>query len=141
MKKGCDVSEWQVIGDYTPFKCLDFVILREGYRKTIDKQFLTHVSGFRSVNVELMAIQVNIGVGSVFICETVHVSVSAKHDHRVSRYGKIDLLCLIFGIDGAEEPASVFKSEIKSGYAVNDDVSFYPLIGKSRCHMSSVGTF
>ena len=56
MKKGCDVSEWQVIGDYTPFRCLDFVILREGYRKTIDKQFLTHVSGFRSVNVPIVGV-------------------------------------------------------------------------------------
>ena len=56
MKRGCDISEWQEIGDYTPFKSLDFVILREGYRKTIDKQFLNHVSGFRSVNVPIVGV-------------------------------------------------------------------------------------
>lgn len=56
MKKGADISEWQDIKDYTPFKCLDFVILREGYRKTTDKRFLSHISGFRSVGVPVVGV-------------------------------------------------------------------------------------
>lgn len=56
MKRGCDVSEWQEISDYLPFKSLDFVIIREGCRQRIDEQFLNHVSGFKSVNVPIVGV-------------------------------------------------------------------------------------
>ena len=46
-KKGMDVSYHQGTIDFKKAKKdgIDFVILREGYRKTIDKKFLEYVSG------------------------------------------------------------------------------------------------
>ena len=45
MKKGIDISYWQDNVDLQKAKadCVQFVILREGYRKTIDKKFLENV--------------------------------------------------------------------------------------------------
>lgn len=45
MKKGIDISYWQDNVDLQKAKndCVQFVILREGYRKTIDKRFLENV--------------------------------------------------------------------------------------------------
>lgn len=55
-KYGADISEWQAISDYTPFKTLDFVILREGYRESIDKRFLQHVAGFQKAGVKIQGV-------------------------------------------------------------------------------------
>lgn len=56
--KGIDVSEWQDTGlDYaTMAKSIDFVIVREGYRKTMDKMFLAHVRGFSNANVPIQGV-------------------------------------------------------------------------------------
>ena len=57
MKKGIDISEWQTGLDYTTMaRNLDFVILREGYKKSVDKMFLTHVAGFRALKVPIIGV-------------------------------------------------------------------------------------
>lgn len=44
-KTGIDVSEWQGVIDWQKVKSqIDFVILREGYRKTVDKYFFQNVT-------------------------------------------------------------------------------------------------
>lgn len=46
MKKGIDISKWQGSVDFSKVKNeVDFVILREGYRKQIDPKFLEYVKG------------------------------------------------------------------------------------------------
>ena len=53
-KKGIDISEHQEKVDFTKVKNeVDFVILREGYRQTIDKYFMTNVKGCKANNIEL----------------------------------------------------------------------------------------
>ena len=55
--KGIDVSEWQTGLDYTTMsRSLDFVILREGYRQTRDRMFLTHVNGFKAARVPIIGV-------------------------------------------------------------------------------------
>lgn len=55
--KGIDISEWQTGLDYTTMaKSLDFVILREGYRTSRDKMFLTHLNGFRAARVPIQGV-------------------------------------------------------------------------------------
>ena len=55
--KGIDVSEWQTGLDYTTVsKQIDFVVLREGYRKTRDKMFMTHVNGFRALGTPIIGV-------------------------------------------------------------------------------------
>ena len=57
MKNGIDISEWQTGLDYTTMsKNIDFVIIREGYRKTRDKMFMTHVNGFRALGVPIIGV-------------------------------------------------------------------------------------
>lgn len=57
MKKGIDVSEHQTGLDYTTLsKQIDFVILREGYRQTVDKMYMTHVNAFRALRVPIIAV-------------------------------------------------------------------------------------
>lgn len=56
MRYGCDISEHQTIKDYRPFKSLDFVILREGYRQSIDKRFISHVKGMNSVDAPIHSV-------------------------------------------------------------------------------------
>lgn len=46
MKKGIDISKWQGSVDFSKVKNeVDFVILREGYRKQIDPKFLEYAKG------------------------------------------------------------------------------------------------
>lgn len=54
-KKGMDVSYHQGTIDFKKAKKdgIDFVILREGYRKTIDKKFLEYVSGAQAAGIEI----------------------------------------------------------------------------------------
>lgn len=48
MKKGIDISKWQGSVDFSKMKSeVDFVILREGYRKTVDPKFFEYVKGCR----------------------------------------------------------------------------------------------
>lgn len=48
MKKGIDISYWQGNIDFSNVKKnVDFAILREGYRKTIDEKFLEYIDGCR----------------------------------------------------------------------------------------------
>lgn len=55
--KGIDISSWQPDVDYTKVsQDIDFVILREGYRKAIDQTFIKHVNGFRNNNVPILAV-------------------------------------------------------------------------------------
>ena len=50
--KGIDISQHQENLNYKIMaKELDFVVIREGYRKTQDEQFLNHVNGFRNVGI------------------------------------------------------------------------------------------
>ena len=54
---GIDVSEWQPTIDYSKVEAqIDFVILREGYRQTIDKHFLKHVKGFTEANLPIIGV-------------------------------------------------------------------------------------
>ena len=56
-KKGIDISYYQWDVDYTKVaKQIDFVILREGYRKTIDTAFIRHVNGFKSAGVPIIGV-------------------------------------------------------------------------------------
>lgn len=51
-KKGIDISKWQGSVDFTKVaKNVDFVILREGYRKSIDGKFLEYVNGCKKNNI------------------------------------------------------------------------------------------
>lgn len=54
-KKGVDVSYHQKTIDFKKVKAagIDFAILREGYRKTIDKNFLSYVSGAKAAGIEI----------------------------------------------------------------------------------------
>lgn len=55
--KGIDISQWQTGLNYKAMaKDLDFVILREGYRKTQDQMFLTHLNGFRNAGVPVIGV-------------------------------------------------------------------------------------
>ncbi|MGN0398840.1 MAG: GH25 family lysozyme [Blautia sp.] len=53
-KKGIDISKWQGNVDFSKVaKNVDFVILREGYRKTIDSKFLEYVSGCKKNSIPI----------------------------------------------------------------------------------------
>ena len=46
MKRGIDISQWQGKVDFAKVKTqIDFAILREGYRKTVDPRFFEYVKG------------------------------------------------------------------------------------------------
>ena len=54
MEKGIDISYWQGDVDFSKVaKNVDFVILREGYRKTIDEKFLAYVKGCKENEIQL----------------------------------------------------------------------------------------
>ena len=51
---GIDVSEWQKSIDWAAVKSqIDFVILREGYRKAADKYFFRNVEGCKNNQVPI----------------------------------------------------------------------------------------
>jgi GH25 family lysozyme M1 (1,4-beta-N-acetylmuramidase) len=54
--KGIDVSQWQGAIDWKSVKAdgVKFVVLREGYRKTVDKYFSTNVKGAEKYNIPVM---------------------------------------------------------------------------------------
>lgn len=54
MKKGIDISYWQGKVDFSKVsKSVEFVILREGYRRTIDKRFLEYVQGCKGNSIPI----------------------------------------------------------------------------------------
>lgn len=54
MKKGIDISYWQGNVDFSKVaKNVDFVILREGYRKTMDQKFLEYVNGCKKNGIPI----------------------------------------------------------------------------------------
>lgn len=54
LKKGIDISKWQGDVDFSKVaRNVDFVILREGYRKTIDDKFLQYVSGCKKNSIPI----------------------------------------------------------------------------------------
>lgn len=54
MKKGIDISYWQGKVDFSKVsKSVEFVILREGYRMTIDKRFLEYVQGCKGNSIPI----------------------------------------------------------------------------------------
>ena len=52
--KGIDVSQWQGNIDWSKVKSsgIEFAILREGYRKTVDNKFLQNAKGAKTAGVE-----------------------------------------------------------------------------------------
>lgn len=56
--KGIDVSEWQENINFSKVKesGIKFVILREGYRKAIDKYFLKNVEGFQKAGIPVAGV-------------------------------------------------------------------------------------
>lgn len=54
MKKGIDISYWQGNIDFSKVaKNVDFVILREGYRKTVDPKFMEYVNGCKKNGIPI----------------------------------------------------------------------------------------
>lgn len=54
MKKGIDISYWQGKVDFSKVsKSVEFVILREGYRMTIDKRFWEYVQGCKGNSIPI----------------------------------------------------------------------------------------
>lgn len=54
MRKGMDISAWQEEIDFSKAKAdVDYAIIREGYRKTIDKYFLANVKGCKANGIEV----------------------------------------------------------------------------------------
>lgn len=57
MKKGIDISYWQGNVDFSKVaKNVDFVILREGYRKTMDQKFLEYVNGCKKNGIPIKGV-------------------------------------------------------------------------------------
>lgn len=57
MEKGIDISYWQGDVDFSKVaKNVDFVILREGYRKTIDEKFLAYVKGCKENGIPIRGV-------------------------------------------------------------------------------------
>lgn len=55
--KGMDISEWQGTIDFAKAaKDVKFVIIREGYRKTVDKKFFEYVKGFQAAGVPIQGV-------------------------------------------------------------------------------------
>ena len=54
MRTGVDISKWQGNVDFARVsKNVDFVILREGYRKTVDPMFLSYTEGCRKNGIAI----------------------------------------------------------------------------------------
>ena len=57
MEKGIDISQWQENVDFSKVKKdVDFVILREGYGKTVDKYFLQYVNGCKKHGIPIVGV-------------------------------------------------------------------------------------
>lgn len=58
MKKGIDISKWNGKIDFIQVKIsgVDFVIIREGYRKEIDPRFLEYVDGSKKSGLNVLGI-------------------------------------------------------------------------------------
>lgn len=57
MKKGIDISYWQGNIDFSKVaKNVDFVILREGYRKTVDPKFMEYVNGCKKNGIPIKGV-------------------------------------------------------------------------------------
>lgn len=57
MKKGIDISYWQGNVDFKKVAWdVDFVILREGYRQTIDAKFLEYVKGCKDNGIPVLGV-------------------------------------------------------------------------------------
>lgn len=57
MKKGIDISKWQGNVDFSKVKKeVDFIILREGYRKQIDPKFLEYVKGCKNNDIPVAGV-------------------------------------------------------------------------------------
>ena len=52
MMKGIDISKWQGSIDFSKVaRNVEFVILREGYRKAVDERFLEYVAGLSLIHI------------------------------------------------------------------------------------------
>lgn len=57
MKKGIDISYWQGDVDFSKVaKNVDFVILREGYRKTVDPKFMEYANGCKRYGIPVKGV-------------------------------------------------------------------------------------
>ena len=58
MKRGIDISKWQGSVDFKKVAAggIEFVILREGYRKTVDPRFYEYVAGARNAGIDVAAV-------------------------------------------------------------------------------------
>lgn len=57
MTKGIDISQWQEYVDFQKIKpTVDFIILREGYRKSIDPYFLQYVKGCQKHGIPIVGV-------------------------------------------------------------------------------------
>lgn len=58
MQKGIDISYWQGNIDFTKVKNsgVEFAILREGYRKSVDSRFLEYASGCKAAGINVLGI-------------------------------------------------------------------------------------
>lgn len=57
MKKGIDISYWQGNVDFAKVKtAVDFAILREGYRQTIDAKFLEYAKGCKANGIPILGV-------------------------------------------------------------------------------------
>lgn len=57
MKKGIDISYWQGSIDFSKVaKNVDFIILREGYRKAMDEKFMEYVAGCKKHGIPIKGI-------------------------------------------------------------------------------------
>jgi len=58
MKKGIDISYWQGTVDFNKVKAdgIKFVLLREGYRKTVDTRFFEYVKGCKAAGIPVMGV-------------------------------------------------------------------------------------
>lgn len=57
-QKGIDISYWQEKVDFAKIKNdgIQFVILREGYRKTLDERFIEYANGFKNVGIPILGV-------------------------------------------------------------------------------------
>ena len=55
--KGIDISQWQEYVDFSKVKsAVDFIILREGYRKSIDPYFVQYVKGCQKHSIPIAGV-------------------------------------------------------------------------------------
>lgn len=56
--KGIDLSKWQGKVDFNKVKSdgIKFVVLREGYRRTIDSRFIEYVNGAKKAGIDILGV-------------------------------------------------------------------------------------